>query len=104
MIAVNTVLVRVVMDSMNTIEVRVPEHEVKLLQAVHDEAEPVADTDEVRDLSIEESNEYSRLVMKYGTKAVESAYGLSADNKLKGLIEKKPKAKKQDEQDKEKAV
>ena len=93
MVAVNTVVVAIVMGSMNTLEARVPEHEVKLLQAVHNEAELVADSDEVRELPIDESNEYSRLVMKYGAAAVASVYGLPADNKLKASIKKKSKAK-----------
>ena len=100
MVAVNTVVVAIVMDSMNTLEVRVPEHEVKLLQAVHNEAELVADSDEVQELPIDESNEYSRLVMKYGAAAVASVYGLPADNKLKGLIKKKAKVAKESEVEK----
>lgn len=85
---IKTVAVLIELDGMNTLFKRVPEHEVALLKAVHAEVTVNDNSDESVDLPIDLNNEYQRLVVKYGSTAVQAVYGLPTDNKLLGLLSK----------------
>lgn len=89
---IKTVTVLIELDTMNVLSKRVPEHEVDLLKAVHAEVMVNDNSDESVELPIDLNNEYQRLVVKYGSTAVQAVYGLTTDNKLLGLLSE-PKAK-----------
>lgn len=67
----------VILDTMTSVPVEIPAHELPVLQAVHGEEQVQIKESTGEAVDIDEGTEPSRLINKYGQSAVEAAFGVN---------------------------